>query len=269
MYRNIGFIGCGNMGAALARAVCKGTQPSNICISNRTEEKAKKLADELGCRVSTNKAIAAECDLIFLGVKPQMMAEMLADIAPELRQRNDRFVFVTMAAGLTTQSIRNMANEDCPVIRIMPNTPVDIGAGAVQLCSSGTTEEEIDEFCRLLKPAGLIDRLPENLIDAASAVSGCGTAYMCLFMEALADGGVACGLPRDKALRYAAQTMMGMGRMALETGEHPGVMKDKVCSPGGTTIQGVRALEKGGLRSAAIEAVIAAFEKTQALGKGK
>ncbi|MGE4354127.1 MAG: pyrroline-5-carboxylate reductase [Oscillospiraceae bacterium] len=269
MYHNIGFIGCGNMGGAIARAVCKSVDPKLVRISNRTVEKAKRLAGELGCSVSTNKQIAAECDLIILAVKPQMMADMLADIASVLEQRNDRFVLVTIAGGLTIQSILSMAGGEYPVIRIMPNTPVAIGAGVVQMCSVGTTEEETKNFVDLMAPAGLIDRLPENLIDAASAVSGCGPALICLFMEALADGGVACGLPRDKALSYAAQTLLGTAKLALESGEHPGVMKDKVCSPGGTTIQGVRALERGGLRSATMEAVIAAFEKTLALGKGK
>ena len=268
MYRNVGFIGCGNMGGALARAVAGSGHAQHIYLANRSSEKVEKLAAELKCDTAGNTELAGICDLIFLGVKPQVMPALLKEIAPVLMTRKDRFVLVTMAAGLTMEQIRGMAGDDYPVIRIMPNTPVAIGAGMVQMCSEGVTEAEQKDFCTLLSGAGLIDTLPESLIDAASAVSGCGTAYMCLFMEALADGGVACGLPRDKALRYAAQTMLGMGRLCLESGEHPGVMKDRVCSPGGTTIQGVRALEQGGVRGACIEAVIAAFEKALELKKG-
>ncbi len=268
MYNKIGFIGCGNMGAALARAVCRMADPGCVLLANRGAEKAAALAAELGCRVADNAAVARTCDLIFLGVKPQVMPEVLRELAPILAQRRDRFVLVSMAAGLTTEAIQAMAGGAYPVIRVMPNTPVSVGVGVVQMCASRATAEEQAEFQRLLSAAGLVDPIPEELIDAASAVSGCGPAFLCLVMEALADGGVACGLPRDKAHRYAAQTMAGVGKLALETGEHPGVLKDKVCSPGGTTIQGVRALERGGVRSACMEAVLAAHETTLELKKG-
>ena len=135
------------------------------------------------------------------------------------------------------------------------------------MCGLGASQEELDAFQALLAPAGLVDPVPEALIDAASAVSGCGPAFCALFLEALADGGGACGLPRTKALAYAAQTMAGTAQLMLQNGAHPGVLKDAVCSPGGSTIQGVRALERTGVRSAAFEAVIAAFEKTKELGK--
>ena len=145
---------------------------------------------------------------------------------------------------------------------MMPNTPAAIGAGVVQYCGRGVTVEELDDFAALLSPAGLVDQVPEGLMDAASAVSGCGPAFAYLFLEALADGGVACGLPRDKAVAYAARMVEGAARMVLESGKHPGELKDAVCSPGGTTIQGVRALEERGFRAAAMDAVIAAYEKT-------
>ena len=151
---------------------------------------------------------------------------------------------------------------DCPVIRMMPNTPAAIGAGVVQYCGQGVTVEELDDFAALIAPAGLVDPVPEGMIDAASALSGCGPAFAYMFLEALADGGVACGLPRDKALAYAAQMLEGAARMVLESGRHPGALKDAVCSPGGTTIQGVRTLEEQGFRAAAMDAVIAAYEKT-------
>lgn len=137
----------------------------------------------------------------------------------------------------------------------------------VLYCGLDAEQGDLDSFAALMAPAGLVDPLDEKLIDAASAISGCGPAYVYLFLEALADGGVACGLPRDKALAYAAQTVEGAARMVLESGKHPGALKDAVCSPAGSTIQGVRALEANGFRSAALEAVIAAYDKTLELGK--
>lgn len=261
-----GFIGSGNMGSACARACCKGAGPDTVLLANRTRAKAEALAAELHCAAGSNED-AARCDFVFLGVKPQMMADMLAGIAPVLAGREPGFVLVTMAAGLTMARIREMAGGEYPVIRIMPNTPAAIGKGMIQVCSRGVSEEQLAEFNTMLAPAGLLDPIDEKLIDAASSVSGCGPAFVYMFIEALADGGVACGLPRAKAMQYAAQMVAGSAEMVLESGQHPGALKDVVCSPGGTTIQGVRALEANGLRSAAMEAVIAAYEKTLKLGK--
>ena len=257
-----GFIGTGNMGGALARALRKNVGGEDILLANRSMDKAAALAEELGCKTASNEEIAKKADYIFLGVKPQMMAGMLSDIAPVLKEREDRFILVTMAAGLTIARIRELAGGDYPVIRIMPNTPCAIGKGVVQYCSLGVGEEALAEFAALMAPAGLIDRVEERLIDAACALSGCGPAFAYLFMEALADGAVACGLPRDKALAYAAQMVAGSAEMVLQSGKHPGVLKDAVCSPGGSTIQGVRALEERGFRAAAMNAVIASYEKT-------
>jgi pyrroline-5-carboxylate reductase len=265
MFPTIGFIGCGNMGAAMARAIRVGGPTTELFFANRSPQKAQLLADQLVGQVADNGWIAANCSLIVLGVKPQMMGEVLAEIKESLASRKDRFVLLTMAAGLTMQTVRDMAGGAWPVARIMPNTPCAIGAGVIQYCGLGVTEEELNEFAALLKPAGLVDKVEERLIDAASAVSGCGPAFAYLFMEALADGAVACGLPRDKAMAYAAQMVEGSARMVLESGKHPGVLKDAVCSPGGTTIQGVRALEEGGFRAAAMNAVIKAYEKTLTL----
>ena len=256
MFRKIGFIGTGNMGGAIAAAVAG--QGAELLLANRTPAKAQALAEGLNARVVKNPEAAGESDLLFLGVKPQMMEGMLRDIAPVLRARETPFVLVTMAAGLTCETIRDMAGGDYPVIRIMPNTPCAIGKGVVQYCSRGVGEEELAEFAALMAPAGLIDRVDEKLIDAACAVSGCGPAFAYLFIEALADGAVACGLPRDKAIAYAAQMVAGSAQMVLESGKHPGALKDAVCSPGGSTIQGVRALEERGFRAAAMNAVSAA-----------
>lgn len=261
------FIGTGNMGGALARAASKKLDGREILLANRTIAKAEALASELGCLTGTNETAAAEGKYIFLGVKPQMMEGMLASIAPVLRERSDRFILVTMAAGLTMEQISAMAGGNYPVIRIMPNTPCAVGAGVVLYDSNSlVTDEEISEFTSALSEAGMLDKLDEHLIDAGSAVAGCGPAFTCLFLEALADGGVTCGLPRAKALQYAAKMLEGTAKLMLESGQHPGAMKDAVCSPGGSTIAGVRALEEGGLRAAAINAVIAAHKRNKELG---
>lgn len=261
-----GFIGTGNMGGALARAARRRLEGGQILLSNRTEAKAAALAKELGASLSNNRTIAGNADYIFLGVKPQMMGELLAEIGPELGARKDRFVLVSMAAGLTIADIRRLAGGDYPVLRIMPNTPCSIGEGMVLYTSGpGVTAEEERVFLEAMAGAGRFAPLPEKLSDAGSTVAGCGPAFADLFLEAMADGGVACGLPRAQAIEFAAQMMVGAARLALESGKHPGELKDAVCSPGGTTIQGVRKLEEAGFRGAVMNAVIAAWEKNKSL----
>lgn len=267
MYQNIGFIGTGTMGSAMALAVSKSGLYTHIWLSNRSTRKAEALAASIpGAQVATNRQIAEDCDLIFLGVKPQMMPEVLQDLQVVLSERTDAFTLASMAAGLSCSQIRSLAGVSCPVIRMMPNTPAAIGMGVVQYCGLDTDPRQLQDFADLIAPAGLVDLVEERLMDAASCVSGCGPAFAYLFIEALADGGVSCGLPRDKALSYAAQMLKGSAQMVLSTGDHPGKLKDAVCSPGGTTIQGVRALEQQGFRAAAMEAVIKAYEKTTSLG---
>lgn len=261
------FIGTGNMGGALATAARKALPGESILLANRTPEKARALAEQLDARTADNLAAAREADYLFLGVKPQMMAGMLSGIREALQARTSPCVLVSMAAGLSIARIREMAGVDFPVIRIMPNTPAAIGQGVVLCCADGANEEQIQTFKTAMAGAGMLDFIDEHLIDAGSAVSGCGPAFVAMLIEAMADGGVACGLPRQKAQAYAAQTLLGTAALALRTGQHPGAMKDAVCSPAGSTIQGVRALERGGFRSAAFEAVIAAYEKTLEMGK--
>lgn len=261
-----GFIGSGNMGGAIAAAVCQAVDPKNVILANRTRQKADNLAAKLGCRVGSNTD-AALCDFIFLGVKPYFMRDMLAELRQLLAERANDFVLVTMASGISVAQIQEMAGGDYPVIRIMPNTPSGIGAGMIQYCSVGVGDGMLGAFLTAMTPAGRLDAIPESLIDAASCVSGCGPAWAYQFIEALADGGVACGLPRAKAMEYAAQMMLGSAMMVLQSGQHPGALKDAVCSPGGATIQGVRALENHGFRGAVMEAVAAAYEKTISMGK--
>ncbi len=264
-FQKIGFIGCGNMGSALATTIQKNDR--SIYLSNRTPAKAEALASKIGAQVQSNMEIATDCDLIFLGIKPQMMGDLLQEISSTLNARSTPAVLVTMAAGLTMQTIQMLAQGNAPIIRIMPNTPVAIGKGMILYCTQNVSQKATDEFCSLLSGAGRLDELPESLIDAGSAISGCGPAFVYLFLEALADGGVACGLPRAKAQAYAAQTLIGSAELVLQGEQHPGTLKDAVCSPAGTTIQGVRELERNGFRSAAMEAVIAAYDKTCALAK--
>lgn len=262
----LGFIGTGNMGGALARAACKSIPSDQVFLANRSEEKAKALAEELDCRVTDNAAIAQSADFIYLGVKPQMMADMLSDIAPILAARESRFILVSMAAALTIADIQEMAGGMYPVIRIMPNTPSAIGEGMIlYTCCKGITKTEEKLFLDSMSGAGRLAAIPESQMDVGSAVSGCGPAFVDLFIEALADGGVACGLPRKQAMEFAAQMVVGSARLVLESGKHPGALKDAVCSPAGSTIQGVRALENAGFRSAVMEAVIAAYERTKGM----
>ena len=266
----IGFIGCGNMGGALAKAAAKSEMltPAQICIADKNTAQAEKMAEALGgAVVGTNKEVAKYCNYIFLAVKPQMMADALAEIAPILKAREDRFVLVTIAAGLTMATIQEMAGGNYPIIRLMPNIPASVGKGMILYCSAKTHLDEMVTFLHIMKEAGRFDELAENLIDAGSAVTGCGPAFAYMFIEALADGGVACGLPRAKAQEYAAQMLAGSAEMVLKGSQHPGELKDMVCSPAGSTIQGVRALEAGGFRGDIFEAVVAAYEKTKELGK--
>lgn len=254
----IGMIGCGNMGGALLNAAIAAGYRDAVCVSDPYAGRA----ESYGVAASDNVQIARECTFLFLGVKPQMLDGVLNEIQPILAARTDRFVLVSMAAGVSMAHIRAIV--EAPLIRIMPNTPVSVGEGMIVYDSVGVTDAEIAEFRAILAKAGRLDPLPERLIDAAGAISGCGPAFAFLFAEALADGGVECGLPRDKAALYAAQMLLGSAKLLLNGG-HPGVLKDAVCSPGGTTIAGVHALESGAFRANVMNAVTAAYEKTLAL----
>lgn len=257
----LGFIGTGNMGGALARAAAKKPEENKLLLANRHPEKAAALAEEIGGELSNNTEIANRADYIFLGVKPQMLPAMMEEIKAELAARKTPFVLVSMAAGTSTAKLRELSGGQYPLIRIMPNTPAAIGEGMILYTCADVNEEAKQGFLQAMSQAGRFSQLEEKLIDAGSAISGCGPAFVDLFIEALADGGVACGLPRNQALEFAAQMTAGAAKLVLDSGKHPGKLKDEVCSPGGTTIQGVRSLEAAGFRSAVMEAVIAAYEK--------
>ena len=263
-----GFIGCGNMGGALAQAVVKSVNPFEVALCDANVERALALAESLGCGVTTTQELAASAKFIFLGVKPQGFEGLFEEIAPILKARKDRFVLITMAAGVSVAAVEKMCGKKAPVIRIMPNTPVSVGEGMIlYTANDAVINDEIDAFLHALSKAGKLDEIAEDKIDAASALSGCGPAFVYLFAEALADGAVECGLQRDKANLYAAQTLLGAAELLLQSGKHPGELKDAVCSPGGTTIAGVHALEQNSFRSAAMSAVTAAYEKKLKLKK--
>jgi len=258
-----GFIGCGNMGGAIARALSQST--TDILVTDRSG-KAGTLAAELNIGYSDIMDIAASCDRIFLGVKPHMMKDVLSPLKKVLSQRKP--LLITMAAGLEIKQIEAFAGTRLPVIRIMPNTPTAIGKGVIQYCCNELVSQEIlTDWLADMAPCGLLDSLEERLIDAASAISGSGPAYMYVFLEALADGAVTCGIPRAKAYEYAAMTMAGAAEMYLQTKQHPGALKDAVCSPGGSTIAGLRALESHAFRAAAMDCVIATYNRNKELGK--
>ena len=258
-----GFIGCGNMGGAVAKAVSKAT--TDFALSDRSG-KGKVLARELGGAYSTNAQIAANCDRIFLAVKPYYMKDVLEAIRPELQE--SRPLLITMAGGVEIQQIENYVGFRLPVIRIMPNTPTAIGKGVIQYCCNDLVQEnDLQDWLHDMRFCGMLDQLEEWQIDAASALSGSGPAYMYVFLEALADGAVLCGIPREKAYEYAAMTMIGSAEMYLATKQHPGALKDAVCSPKGSTICGLRALEQHDFRAAAMDCVIATYERNKEMGK--
>ena len=240
-----GFIGAGNMGGALALAAAKKTGGDRIAVACSTRERSEAAAQRLGCTAETPQRILSDSRFVFLGVKPQMVVGVVEGLKADILA--SKGIFVSMLAGVSLEKLALLLGADKKIIRIMPNTPCAVGQGLILYAANGrVSEDELCAFRELMAPAGALDELNEHLIDAASAVSGCGPAYAYLFIEALADGGVKNGLPRAKAQRYAAQMLLGSAEMALRTGRHPGQLKDEVCSPGGSTIAGVPPRVTGG-----------------------
>jgi pyrroline-5-carboxylate reductase len=262
------------MGSALMKGAAAVVGPENIGFTDTDKSKARAAVKALGALAyPTNAAAVQKADYVFLAVKPQIMSVVLDGIAPVVRERvmtDKKLILVSMAAGWTIKKIQeaiggaNMA----PVIRIMPNTPALVSKGVITMASSPETPpERRAELEKILSACGMVEKLEEKYFDAVTGLSGSGPAFVYLFIEALADGGVQAGLARDKALRYAAQTVLGSAAMVLETGKHPGELKDMVCSPGGTTIAAVAALENHAFRGAVMGAVEAAWKKATELGK--
>lgn len=262
MTYKFGFIGAGNMGGALLTAAAKNNPDIKISVFDVFSEKAEEFAEKYeNVKATDLKTTVTESEYVFIGVKPQMAKELFSDIAPLLNDTSP--VLISMLAGTSIEKLEMLSEKKVPVIRIMPNTPASIGEGVILYCSNElVTEEKLSFFVNAMSGAGLLDKIDENKIDAASAVSGCGPAFCYMFIEALADGAVECGIPRDKAMMYAAKMLSGSADMVLQSGKHPGALKDAVCSPGGTTIAGVHALEDGGFRAAAMNAVTSAYKRT-------
>ena len=276
MPEKIGFIGAGNMGGALIRAVCTGGAPENVFIYDIDAAKAAALASELGCVAAEDvKTVLLEADFIVFAVKPQVIGDVLREAAPEIKRLIDAGnakTAVSIAAGVKIETIE-AAFAECglhlPVVRLMPNLAALVNRSMILFArGEGILDETADALERLLAPAGIIERVTEAQLDLGCAISGCGPAFAYMFIEALADGGVQIGLPRDMSMRLAAQTLAGAAEMILHGIGHPGELKDNVCSPGGTTIQGVHALERGAFRGVVASAVLAANNRNTELGKG-
>jgi len=260
------------MGFALMKNAFSVLSDKNVYFTDIDSAKAREAADAISASVyNSNSEAVSNGDYIFLAVKPQVLPQVLAEIVPIAVQRfknNSSPVLVSMAAGWSIAKIQETITEKLPVIRIMPNTPALIGKGIIALASSQQTTAEDTAFIKnFLGGAGAVDITDERFLDAVTGLSGSGPAFVYLFIEALADGGVLAGLPRDKALRYAAQTVLGSAAMVLENNKHPGELKDMVTSPGGTTIAGIAALEAGSFRGTVIKAVEAAWKRARELGK--
>ena len=260
----ISCIGTGAMGGAIMRAICKKYDVKNIKITDQNVELGKAFANETGATfVSTNKEVL-DADYIFLAVKPQFLSDVFAEIAGSIPTNA---VVISMAAGVKLEKLENWAPK-ARFVRMMPNVCAQIGQAMIAITyNENIKAEEAATVKEILSSAGKVEQVPEKLMDCVTAVSGSGPAFVFMFIEALADAAVRCGMPRSQAYTYAAQTVYGSAGMVLENGQHPALLKDMVCSPAGTTIEGVAALEKNNFRNAVIEAVTAACDRSIALGK--
>lgn len=269
MEKKAAFIGAGNMGGAVAEAVCKAVQPSQVVIYDPSAQSAERLREKTGCCVASSGAEAANAaKYIFLCVKPQIFKPVLDELLDRLEKGGEQ-VLVSIAASVPLDAIRAQVREkgaDFPVVRLLPNTPVSVGQGLFLMSGGPEVPEEVyEELAGLLAPGGMVERTSEHTMDVACPVYSCSPAFACMFIEGLSDGAVQIGLPRDKAIRYAAQAILGAAALVLETGQHPGELKDAVCSPGGTTIAGVTTLENHGFRAASAQAVIQAYTRMKEL----
>ncbi|MDO5423310.1 MAG: pyrroline-5-carboxylate reductase [Eubacteriales bacterium] len=262
----LGFIGCGNMASAMIGGVIRnGIVPAkDILATARHAEKLKKMEEELGIRTTLeNRQAAREADILFLAVKPQFYAEVIGEIRDDVTEGQ---LIVSIAPGKTLEWLAEQFGKPVKLVRCMPNTPALVGEGITGVCpGKGVTPEELESVCRILRGFGKAEVVAEHLMDAVVGVSGSSPAYVFLFIEAMADAAVAAGMPRAQAYEFAAQAVYGSAKMVLETGKHPGELKDMVCSPAGTTIEAVRVLEEKGFRSAVIEAVGACVRKSKGM----
>lgn len=262
----IGFIGAGNMGGAIIAGALRGgvIKPEELYISRKRPQLSVELAEKGAHVLSDNIELARTADCVVLAVKPVYAPQVLAEAHDALAGK----LVVSIMAGWSFEMLRDALPQSARFIRVMPNTPLAVGEGMSLISARYTCTQEEFAFVRsLFAAAGEVELVEDAVYTAANGISGCGPAFVYQFIEALADGGVRYGVPRALAYKLAAQTVVGAGKMVLETGSHPGTLKDAVCSPGGTTIEGVFALERGGMRAAVIDAVGATVEKTAKLAK--
>lgn len=266
---SIGFLGAGKMATALAKGFVQAglVQAEQIIASDSSEAAAAAFAKAVGAKTTAfNPDVVKFATVLILAVKPDQIPAVLAEIRDHF---DEKHLLISIAAGVTLARLEEGLGTGARVVRVMPNTPALVGASASAFTpgkSALTVDGELTQ--RLLSSVGVAVQVKESLLDAVTGLSGSGPAYGYLFIEALSDGGVAAGLPRDVATRLAAQTVLGAARMVLETGMHPGPLKDMVTSPGGTTIEGIHELEKGGFRGTVMNAVRAAADKAKRLGQG-
>ena len=262
----IGFIGLGNMASAMIAGMLeKGiAKPEDIIGSDKFLAARKAAGERFGIGITEdNKQVAAESDVLILAVKPQMLSEVTGEIPGSIKEST---LVISIIAGRTLAQLAEGLGDKVKLVRCMPNTPAMVGAGCSGVCRNEyVTEAEMEKCLELLTSFGIAEEVPEKLMDAVVGVSGSSPAYVFMFIEAMADGAVKAGMPRAQAYRFAAQAVMGSAKLMLETGKHPGELKDMVCSPAGTTIEAVQVLEEMGFRSAVMDAVEACVEKSRNL----
>jgi pyrroline-5-carboxylate reductase len=266
--KTIAFLGSGNMAEALVKGLLRAhvADPAEIICTDRRAERGPELTHRYGVRFQKdNLAAAAEASIVVLSVKPQAMNKLLEEIKPALDQSK---LVISIAAGVPIEAIERKVGHGVRIIRTMPNTPALVGAGATALApGEHATEDDLTQARALFEAVGMAVVVEEPLLDAVTGLSGSGPAYIFLIIEALADGGVKAGLARDQAQELAAQTVLGSAKLLIETGEHPGRLKDQVTSPGGTAIAGLEGVQAGGLRTTLMDAVEAATNRSRELGK--
>lgn len=260
----IGFIGAGNMGSAMISGILNASLASTgqIIASAHSQESLERLRSSYGIETTlANETVAARSDILILAVKPNKFDEVIPQIASHVK---NNCIIVSIAAGKTIATIEELFGREIKLVRAMPNTPALVGEAMSALCANASvTAAELSEVQQIFNAFGKSEIVSETLIDAVVGVSGSSPAYVYLFIEAMADAAVADGMPRAQAYKFAAQSVYGAAKMVLETGKHPGELKDAVCSPGGTTIEAVAALEKGGLRDTVITAQRACSQKSR------
>lgn len=262
----LGFIGCGNMATAILGGILKKglLQPEEVIASALHQTTLDKVADSYHIHTTLDNQTAAKADIVFLAVKPQFYEKVICEIKDTVSESQ---LIVSIAPGKSIETITGWFGKPVKLIRTMPNTPAMVGEGVTAVCPAETvTEEELQSVLSLLEACGITEVMPERLVDAVVSVSGSSPAYIFMLIEAMADGAVRDGIPRPQAYRLAAQSVLGSAKMVLETGRHPGELKDMVCSPAGTTIEAVAALEKSGFRSAILEGMKACSDKTRSMG---